>query len=219
MKKIKVKGNVDSGREVFVRHETATPKKWKGFVDQMAMWAMWTKRYARVWWAGWKQHGSFLRRASPFTTWRGRIRTRINLMGNWKGWGKMLRLYFKGKIRTILTLWLRLLIARRIRLMNKHREWGYRRWLFQRVYRGSLRDRDFSFRIYTLSCNGSTSYHDFFQVLTARMHQLGIHRPETKESDSTVHVTSGYPSTYWGPTKYWGQAGTFTLLFRSLLFI
>ena len=48
MKKIKVKGNVDSGREVFVRHETATPKKWKGFVDQMAMWAMWTKRYARV---------------------------------------------------------------------------------------------------------------------------------------------------------------------------
>jgi hypothetical protein len=48
MKKIKVKGNVDRGREVFVRHETATLKKWKGFEDQMAMWAMWTKRYARV---------------------------------------------------------------------------------------------------------------------------------------------------------------------------
>jgi len=49
MKKIKVKGNVDKGREVIVRYETATLKKWKGFEDQIAMWAlwaMWTKRYA-----------------------------------------------------------------------------------------------------------------------------------------------------------------------------
>jgi len=48
MKKINVKGKVDNGREVIVRYETATLKKWKGFEDQMAMWAMWTKRYAGV---------------------------------------------------------------------------------------------------------------------------------------------------------------------------
>jgi hypothetical protein len=45
MEKIKVKGNVDKGRGVIVRYETATLKKWKGFESQMAMW---TKRYARV---------------------------------------------------------------------------------------------------------------------------------------------------------------------------
>ena len=45
MKEIKVKGNAGKGREIIVRYETATLKKWKGFESQMAMW---TKRYARV---------------------------------------------------------------------------------------------------------------------------------------------------------------------------
>ncbi len=45
MKKIKVKGNVDKGREVIVRYETTTLRKWKGFESQMVMW---TKRYAQV---------------------------------------------------------------------------------------------------------------------------------------------------------------------------
>jgi len=40
MKKIKVKGNVDKGREVIVRHQAALLKKWKGFESQMAMWTM-----------------------------------------------------------------------------------------------------------------------------------------------------------------------------------
>ena len=38
MKKIKVKGNVDKGRDVLVRYETATVRKWKGFQSQMATW-------------------------------------------------------------------------------------------------------------------------------------------------------------------------------------
>ena len=45
MKEIKIKTNVGKGREVIVRYETATLKKWKGFESQMAMC---TKRYARV---------------------------------------------------------------------------------------------------------------------------------------------------------------------------
>ncbi len=45
MKKIKVKGNADKGREVIVHDGTATLKEWKGFGSQMAMWI---NRYARV---------------------------------------------------------------------------------------------------------------------------------------------------------------------------
>ena len=37
LKKIKVEGEVDEGREVVVRHETAI-LKWKGFESQMVIW-------------------------------------------------------------------------------------------------------------------------------------------------------------------------------------
>ncbi len=39
MKKIKVKGILDKGREVIVRYETAAIRRWKGVESQMAMWA------------------------------------------------------------------------------------------------------------------------------------------------------------------------------------
>jgi hypothetical protein len=44
LKKIKVEGNVDTGREVIVCCKTAT-LKWKGFESRMAIW---TKIYERV---------------------------------------------------------------------------------------------------------------------------------------------------------------------------
>ena len=44
LKKIEVKGKVDEGQEVIVRHETA-PLKWKGFESYMVMW---TKVYGRI---------------------------------------------------------------------------------------------------------------------------------------------------------------------------
>ena len=44
LKKIKVQGEVDEGREVIVRYETAT-LKWKGFESQIVIL---TKIYGRV---------------------------------------------------------------------------------------------------------------------------------------------------------------------------
>ena len=44
LKKIKVDGNVDKGRDVNVGYETAT-LKYRGFESQMVIW---TKIYARV---------------------------------------------------------------------------------------------------------------------------------------------------------------------------
>ena len=44
LKKIKVEGEVDEGREVVVRHETAIVK-WKGFESQMVIW---TKIHGRI---------------------------------------------------------------------------------------------------------------------------------------------------------------------------
>ena len=44
LKRIKVEGTVDEGREVIVRYETAT-LKWKGFESYMVMW---TKIYERI---------------------------------------------------------------------------------------------------------------------------------------------------------------------------
>ena len=44
LKKIKVEGEVDEGREVIVRYETAT-LKWKGFESQIVIL---TKIYGRV---------------------------------------------------------------------------------------------------------------------------------------------------------------------------
>jgi hypothetical protein len=44
LKKIKVEGEVDEGREVMVCCETGT-LKWKGFESRMAIW---TKVYGRV---------------------------------------------------------------------------------------------------------------------------------------------------------------------------
>ena len=44
LKKIKVEGKVDEGREVIVRRETATVK-WKGFESHMVIW---TKIYGRI---------------------------------------------------------------------------------------------------------------------------------------------------------------------------
>jgi hypothetical protein len=45
LKKIKVEGKVDEGREVIVRCETTTFLKWKGFESQMVIW---TKIYKRI---------------------------------------------------------------------------------------------------------------------------------------------------------------------------
>jgi len=44
LKKIKVEGEVDEGRQVIVRYQTAT-LKWKGFESYMVMW---TKIYERI---------------------------------------------------------------------------------------------------------------------------------------------------------------------------
>jgi len=44
LKKIKVEGEVDEGREVIVRYQTAT-LKWKGFESYLVMW---TKIYQRI---------------------------------------------------------------------------------------------------------------------------------------------------------------------------
>jgi hypothetical protein len=45
LKKIKVEGKVDEGREVIVRYETTTFLKWEGFESQMVIW---TKIYKRI---------------------------------------------------------------------------------------------------------------------------------------------------------------------------
>ena len=44
LKKIELKGEVDEGREVIVRYETAA-LKWKGFESYLVMW---TKIYQRI---------------------------------------------------------------------------------------------------------------------------------------------------------------------------
>ena len=44
LKKIKVEGEVDEGRQVIVRYQTAT-LKWKGFESYMVMW---TKIHQRI---------------------------------------------------------------------------------------------------------------------------------------------------------------------------
>ena len=35
---VKVKHDLDKGQAVIIRYETATLKRWKGFKSQMAMW-------------------------------------------------------------------------------------------------------------------------------------------------------------------------------------
>ena len=44
LKKIKVKGNVDKGRDVIVRYESVR-LQWKGFESHLAIW---TKIYERI---------------------------------------------------------------------------------------------------------------------------------------------------------------------------
>ncbi len=45
LRRIKVEGDVDKGRDVIVCYKTATLKKWKGFESRMAIW---TEVYRRV---------------------------------------------------------------------------------------------------------------------------------------------------------------------------
>ena len=45
LRKIKIEGNVDKGRDIIVCHETAALKKWEGFESQMGIW---TKIYGQI---------------------------------------------------------------------------------------------------------------------------------------------------------------------------